>query len=104
MYIHVDTTIVPPTARLADQDNFRAFAIMVAGTSDRLPAVAEALTGLGELDAEGTHAMLDAAAVRRLADGGAEWTAGFDAMVEYARSKGWTDEQGRVRAHLEWQG
>ena len=104
MYIHVDTAAEPPVARLADRDNFRAFAIMVDGTPDQLPAVADALTGLGAVDADGEHAMLDADAVRRLAgatDGDA-WTADFDAMVEYARSKGWTDDQGRVRAHLEW--
>jgi hypothetical protein len=102
MYIHVDTAVVPPTARLADQDNFRAFAVMVDGTPDQLPAVADALTGLGVVDADGGHAMLDADAVRGLANAGDAWSADFGAMVEYARSKGWTDEQGRVRAHLEW--
>jgi hypothetical protein len=103
MYIDVDTTAVPPTAVLADQDNFRAFAVMVNGTPDRLPAVVEALSGLGVVDADGAHAVLDGAELKRLANAGDGWTADFDAMVEYARSKGWTDEQGRVRAHLEWQ-
>jgi hypothetical protein len=104
MYIHVDTAPQPPVARLADRDNFRAFAIMVDGTPDQLPAVVSALSGLGAVDADGGHAMLDAGAVRRLAGAttGDAWTADFDTMVEYARSKGWTDEQGRVRAHLEW--
>ncbi|HEX5402255.1 MAG TPA: hypothetical protein VFX16_08140 [Pseudonocardiaceae bacterium] len=102
MYIHVDTAVVPPTAVLADQDNFRAFAVQVDGTEDRLPAVVEALTGLGVVDADGAHAMLDAEAVCGLAAGGDAWRADFDAMVEYARSKGWTDDKGRVRAHLEW--
>jgi hypothetical protein len=105
MYIHVDTTLAPPTAQLADRDNFRAFAIVVDGTADRLPAVVDALTGIGVVDADGGHAMLDADAVRRLAGAttGDAWTVEFDNMVEYARAKGWTDEQGRVRAHLEWQ-
>jgi hypothetical protein len=104
MYIHVDTAIEPPAARLADRDNFRAFAVMVDGTPDRLPAVVSALNGLGVVEADGGHAMLDAGAVRLLAGAtaGDAWTAGFDTMVEYARSKGWTDEHGRVRAHLEW--
>jgi hypothetical protein len=104
MYIHVDTAIAPPAARLADRDNFRAFAITVDGTPDQLPTVVDALTGLGTVDADGGHAMLDADAVRRLAGAteGDPWSADFDAMVEYARSKGWTDEHGRVRAHLEW--
>lgn len=29
-----------------------------------------------------------------------EWDAKFDAMIQYAASKGWLDEQGRVRAHI----
>jgi hypothetical protein len=104
MYIHVDTSAVPPIARLTDRDNFRAFAIVVDGTNDRLPAVADALADLGVVDPDGEHAMLDAVAVHRLAGAstGDAWSAEFDNMVEYARSKGWTDDHGRVRAHLEW--
>jgi hypothetical protein len=30
-----------------------------------------------------------------------EWRAGFDRMVEYARSKGWTDATGALQAHVE---
>ena len=29
------------------------------------------------------------------------WASGFDGMIAYATSKGWTDTQGRVRAHVE---
>lgn len=32
--------------------------------------------------------------------GSADWDAKFDGMIAYAASKGWLDEQGRVRAHL----
>jgi hypothetical protein len=31
------------------------------------------------------------------------WQADFDAMVAYATSKGWTDDEGRLRAHTEWE-
>lgn len=34
--------------------------------------------------------------------GNTEWDAKFDAMIQYAASKGWLDEQGRVRAHITW--
>ena len=29
-----------------------------------------------------------------------EWRDKYDAMVAFATSKGWTDEQGRIRAHV----
>jgi hypothetical protein len=83
-------------ARLADADNFRAFSVVVTGDAD----VAEALAGLGTV--EGEHAWLDPAAVTALAgEVGQRWRADFDAMIAYAASKGWTDDGGRVRAHIE---
>jgi hypothetical protein len=83
-------------ARLADADNFRAFSVVVAGDPD----VAEALAGLGTVDGE--HAWLDPGAVKALAgEVGERWHADFDAMIAYATSKGWTDDGGRVRAHIE---
>lgn len=30
----------------------------------------------------------------------AEWRRKLDAMVAFAASKGWTDDQGRIRAHI----
>lgn len=54
---------------------------------------------LGAVD--GDHVWLDASALRAAGDGTADWNAQFDAMLRYAASKGWTDEQsGRVRAHI----
>lgn len=32
------------------------------------------------------------------------WDADFEAMVAYATAKGWTDAEGRLRAHTEWTG
>ena len=98
MYIQVDQD-GPVT--LADADNFRAFSVVSNGVREKL---GEALSGLGTVD--GDHAWLDAGAVKNLAgDGvGEQWHADFDAMVEFARSKGWTDDDGRVRAHVEWRG
>jgi Arc/MetJ family transcription regulator len=99
MYLQVDP--IGRSATLADADDFRAFAVRVDGPATARAAVAEALVELGELS--GDHAFLDADAVRRLAgEPGERWLADFDAMIAYATSKGWTDDTGRVRAHLEW--
>ncbi len=31
-----------------------------------------------------------------------DWETGFTGMVEYATTKGWTSEDGSLRAHVEW--
>jgi hypothetical protein len=55
--------------------------------------------GLGAV--AGDHVWLEPSALRAAGDGTADWNAQFDAMLRYAASKGWTDEQsGRVRAHI----
>ncbi len=96
MYIQVDQS-GPVT--LADADNFRAFSVVCNGNRENVGA---ALAGYGTVDGE--HAWLEADAVKSLAgDVGEQWHTDFDNMISYARSKGWTDESGRVRAHIEWQ-
>jgi hypothetical protein len=104
MFIRVDLSGAQPVTTLADPDNFRAFAAVVVGSAPDPARVAEALAGLGTLDVGGEHVWLDAGAVKRLAGdaAGERWLADFENMVEFARGKGWTDEAGRVRAHLEW--
>jgi hypothetical protein len=55
------------------------------------------------VDADGEHAFLRPEGVRALANStDADWPARFDKMIDFARSKGWADDQNRVRAHLEW--
>lgn len=58
--------------------------------------------GLGELSPDG-HVFIPVEAIRRYADGhvDAEWEQALAGMIAYATSKGWTDETGRVRAHVE---
>ena len=61
----------------------------------------QAIARIGSRDGA-DHVRLSPSVLRFLSShaGSAEWEAKFDAMISYAASKGWLDEQGRVRAHL----
>lgn len=100
MHVDIDLSPKPPTVRLADQDNFRAFKIEAAGPRDR---IGEAIAPYGRWDGE--HAWFDPAPVRELAGGrGAQddWQQGFAALRSYAAEHGYTGEDGSLRAHVEW--
>jgi hypothetical protein len=82
MHLKIDLTQVPPVVTLEEPDDFAAFkAVVVAG--DHLHVSPEALTAIAD----------------RTDD--ADWQERLGAMVAYARSKGWTDDEGRVSAHVE---
>ena len=90
---------------LDDPDNFRAFSVVVPADvpADELGSFVHR-SGVGELDAGGSHVHIQLGVIRRLAAGRStpDWDAGFDAMIAYARTKGWVDDAGNtVRAHLE---
>jgi hypothetical protein len=101
MYLRVTLDDRPSTAVLCDVDNLRELKVVVSG---RAADLAEALAGIGRV-AAGGDALLEVGGLKRLAGERAhdpEWVARFEAMVEYARSKGWVDEGGAVlRAHCE---
>lgn len=61
----------------------------------------QAIARIGSRDGA-DHVRLSPSVLRFLSShaGSAEWDTRFDAMISYAASKGWLDEQGRVRAHL----
>lgn len=61
----------------------------------------QAIARVGSRDGA-DHVRLSPSVLRFLSSeaGSAEWDAKFDGMISYAASKGWLDEQGRVRAHL----
>jgi cytochrome c556 len=76
--------------------------------------LAPALGDLGTPDPAGEHVWLDIAAFKAAAAATlpaaeqAEWAKGFDGMIAYATSKGWTNAAGAadtpataVRAHIE---
>ena len=67
---------------------------------DALRAAVEA-AGAGSVTGDG-HVALDPGWLRAAGpDGDRTWSEGFDAMVGYARSKGWVDDAGAIRAHVE---
>jgi flavin reductase (DIM6/NTAB) family NADH-FMN oxidoreductase RutF len=61
----------------------------------------QAIARIGSRDGAG-HVRLSPSVLRFLSGhaGAAEWETGFAAMIGYAASKGWLDDEGRVRAHL----
>jgi hypothetical protein len=101
MYLDVQTDPrgAPPVLR--EVDDFRDLKVVVHGPHQGLVA---ALAGIGRMS-EGGDAFLAIDAVRRLAGARAEdpeWQRSFDGMVEYARSKGWLDDEGTaLQAHCE---
>jgi hypothetical protein len=82
LYIRVDVSQVPPIVAVHEQDDFTRFHVVVA---------------------EADHTWVHPDAVAELADrqGDAEWREKLAGMVRFAESKGWTDDQGRIRAHVE---
>jgi hypothetical protein len=70
--------------------------------------LAPGLHGLGAPDPAGEHVWMDIAALKAAAAATlpaahqAAWMHGFDAMIAYATSKGWTNADATaVRAHIE---
>jgi hypothetical protein len=104
MYVQVDLGSQPPVVSLEEPDDTKRFHVEVIGGTDvgRLfGALVDAAAG--RLDGDDAWIALDA--VRRMAAGqvGPDWDERFDAMLEYARTKGWLDEAAHtVRAHVEW--
>ncbi|KAB7756373.1 hypothetical protein [Mycolicibacterium mucogenicum] len=82
MYLHVDPTQVPPAVEVREPDDFTAFKVVI-----EVPEHAWiAPDGLTELAGRGDDD---------------EWRQNLAGMLAYAAGKGWCDEAGRVRAHVE---
>ena len=83
---------------LEGADDFKRFSIGAAADAP----LATALRGIARLEGEG-HAWVSPDGLRRLTPlaGTPAWEEGFGKMLAYATSKGWTDESGAVRAHIE---
>ena len=99
MYVLVSDGGSGVLATVADPGNLKQLHAEFRGVGDDAAATALSAAGLGTVD--GDHAWLDAGALRAAGDGSAGWTAGFDGMLAYAASKGWTSTDGSaVRAHI----
>jgi hypothetical protein len=91
------STDAPPT--LTDLDRLDRLHAESAGP------LADMMSGpLCRFDADGEHVWLDISIARSTGAAAMhddDWTDKYDAMIAYARSKGWVDEHGtHVRAHL----
>ncbi|MER5181678.1 hypothetical protein ABT009_25525 [Streptomyces sp. NPDC002896] len=105
MYVQVDLRSPAASTALLEADDFRSLKVVVLNDDGDAGRLAQALAGVGTLDADG-HACLLVEALRRLSGERAAdpvWLAGFDAMIEYARARGWLAAGPSLRAHLESQ-
>jgi hypothetical protein len=96
MQLTLDTS----SARLVDPDDHSGFAVVIESEGEPAPAALAAggVVGLGD------HAWVRTDALRRLAGPAAtiEWERSFVAMLDYARTRGWVDDElGAVRGHVE---
>jgi hypothetical protein len=96
----VELTLDTSSARLVDPDDHTSFAVVVEGDGEPAAAAlaAAGVVGLGD------HAWVRTDALRRLAGPAAtdEWERSFVAMLDYARTRGWVDDElGAVRGHVE---
>jgi hypothetical protein len=96
----VELSLGADLARLLSPDDLSGFVVVLEGDDDPSP---EALAAGGVIGF-GDHAWVRTDALRRLAGPAAtpEWEERFATMLEYARTRGWVDdEQGAVRGHVE---
>jgi hypothetical protein len=104
LIVTVELTQAGPVVDLDDVDDFNAFKVLARGL--RTQELADAFAPVGQMADDG-DAFIDIEAVKRLAgerSSRSEWLASFDAMVDYARSRGWVSADGRsIRAHCEWE-
>lgn len=87
-------------ARLEGAADFKRFSITLDPAAEI--DLHRALAPVGEADGD-DHAWVRPDALRALSPhaGQPAWEEGFAAMLHFAARHGWTDDQGRVRAHIE---
>ena len=100
MIVEIDLRAEGAQARLVEADDFKAFKVVLRGGG---PSVADRLAtvGVARLD---EHAWIRIDALRGLAGAAAtpEWEESLGGMLEFARSRGWVDDEvGAIRAHVE---
>ena len=99
MELEINFLQTPARVRLLDPEELRSFAVAVVDSSTRDEGDwPEAVARHEE------HVWVRIQAIRELAkpqvDAG--WDAGFEKVIEFARSRGWVDDEaGAVRGHVE---
>jgi len=99
MELEIDFNQTPPRVRLLDPEELRSFAVAVVDDSARNETAWPDAVARHE-----EHVWVRIDAIRDLAapQVGAEWEQGFEKVLEFARSRGWVDEEaGAVRGHVE---
>lgn len=98
MFIRIDAA--SQTSRLEEPEDLKKFHVQLDGELEEA-ALAALLAPWGALDGE--HAWIAPASLQAAASGrvSESWPGAFEAMVAYARTKGWCDGEGRLRAHLQ---
>jgi hypothetical protein len=104
MFVKVDLAPMPPVVSLEEPDDTKRFHVEVVGGDD-VRVVFAALVDAAAGRLEGDDAWITVDAVRRMARGRVSpgWDGELAAMLDFARSNGWFDEDGHaIRAHVDW--
>jgi hypothetical protein len=101
--IEIDRRRSPAGVRLVDAEDFHSFEVVVVdgARSEEAGAWPDAVARYEE------HAWVRIDAVRELAGSaaGPDWDAGLGAMIDFARSRDWVDDElGAIRGHVERRG
>jgi hypothetical protein len=101
MIVRIDTLHAPAVISLQEPTTFTGFHIAFAGADEA--GLAAAVARIGSM-ADADHVYVDRAALEGLAGDHAQdpdWQRSLEAMLQYATSKGWVDDTGAIRAHIE---
>ena len=88
---------------LAEAEDFKHFSVVVRASEDA-ETLRLAAGSLGRTEGD-RYVFVDPSALRQLPGARSDdagWLSSLDAMLRFARSKGWVDGAGMVRAHVEW--
>ena len=105
MFVNVRLDASPVEVNLEETGDCTRFHVAVSGGGAPQPARLDAAlrdASVGRADGEDARIAVDA--VRRMAAGrvGPGWERDLDAMLTYARDKGWLGDDGTIAAHVEW--
>jgi hypothetical protein len=99
MELEIDLRPSPPQAALRDPDDFGSFRVVLLDEAEPLEAILSP-AGVARLD---EHAWVRIDALGALAGASAtpEWEASLAGMIDFARSRGWVDDDlEAVRGHV----